>query len=163
MLCFSISFGGERRAVLLLGLRARAERDVAHVLDARADDDVVDAGRDERRAEVHGPPGRAALAVDGRGGRLDRQALLQPGVARDVERLLTELLDAARDDVLDLGGVDAGSLEDLGVGLAEEIVRVRALVVALLRDVRARSGVRTASTMTTSRPCWPARILSKAG
>ena len=51
---------------------------------------------DERGAEVHGLLGRAALAVDGRGGRLDRQPLLQPGVARDVEALLAELLRRSR-------------------------------------------------------------------
>ena len=62
---------------------------------------------DQRRAEVNGLLGRAALAVDRRRGGLDRQALLQPGVARDVEGLLAELLHAARDHVLDLGRVDA--------------------------------------------------------
>ena len=36
-------------------------------------------------------------------------------------------------DVLDLGGVDPGALDDLGVGLAEQLVRVGVLVVALLR------------------------------
>src|SRR4029450_5404731 len=36
--------GGEGAAELLLGLHARGERQVAHVLDARPDDDVVDAG-----------------------------------------------------------------------------------------------------------------------
>ena len=123
----------ERGAVLLLRLHARGERDVAHVLDAGADDDVVDAGGDERRAEVDGLLRRAALAVDGRRGGLDRQPLLQPRVARDVERLLAELLDTARDDVLDLGGIDARALEHLRVALAEQVVRVRVLVVALLR------------------------------
>ena len=58
-------------------------------------------------AEVDGLLGRAALAVDRRRRRLDRQALLQPGVAGDVEGLLAELLHAAGDDVLDLGRVDA--------------------------------------------------------
>ena len=40
--------------------------------------------------------------------------------------------DAAGDDVLDLGRIDAGAAEDLGVGLAEQRSRVRVLVVALL-------------------------------
>ena len=123
MLCFSMSFGGEGGAELLLGLHAGGERQVAHVLDARADDDVVDAGGDQRGAEVDGLLGRAALAVDGRRGGLDRQPGLQPGVARDVERLLAELLHAAGDDVLDLGRVDAGAVEHLRVGLAQQVVR----------------------------------------
>ena len=92
----------EGAAVLLLGLHAHAERQVAHVLDARADDHVVDTGRDECRAEVHRLLRRAALAVDRRRSGLDREALLQPRVARDVERLLADLLDTPRDDVLDL-------------------------------------------------------------
>jgi hypothetical protein len=124
--------GGEGVAVLLLGGGAVGERDVAHVLDARADDDVMDAGGDQGGAEVDGLLSRAALAVDGRGGRLDRQALLQPRVAGDVEGLLAELLHAARDDVLDLGGIHAGAAQNLGVGLAEEVGGVGVLVVALL-------------------------------
>ena len=77
------------------------------MLDARADGHVVHAGGDQRGGEVHGLLGRAALAVDRGRGRLDRQPGLEPGVAADVEHLLAELLDAAGDDVLDLGGVDA--------------------------------------------------------
>jgi hypothetical protein len=103
------------------------------VLDARADRRVVHAGGDEGGGEVHGLLGGAALTVDGRGGRLDREPGLQPGVAPYVEHLLAVLLDAAGDHVLDLGGVDAGPVDDLGVGLAEELVRMGVLVVALLR------------------------------
>ena len=103
------------------------------MLDARADHDVVDAGRDERRAEVDRLLGRAALAVDRGRRRLDRQAFLEPRVARDVEALLAELLHAAGDHVLDLARADAGALEQLGVAAPEQIVRMDVLVVALLR------------------------------
>src|SRR5262249_33377084 len=65
--------------------------------------------------------------------RLDRQPLLQPRVARDVEALLAELLHAARDDVLDLARVDPRAVEHLGVTAPEEVVRMDVLVVALLR------------------------------
>ena len=95
-------------------------------------DDVVDAGGDERRGEVHRLLGGAALAVDGGGGRLDRQPGLEPGVAADVDALLAELLHAAGDDVLDLGGVDPGAVDQLGVGLREQRGGVDVLVVALL-------------------------------
>ena len=96
--------GGHRRAALGHHLHAVGEGDVAHVLDAGADHDVVDAGGDQRRGELDGLLGGAALAVD-RGCRgLDRQAGLEPGVAADVHALLAELLHAARDDVLDLRG-----------------------------------------------------------
>ena len=63
-----------RRADLVDEVEGDAHRDVAHVLDAAADHDVVDAGADERGAEVDGLLGRAALAVDGRRRRLDREA-----------------------------------------------------------------------------------------
>ena len=109
-----------------------AEGDMAHVLDAAADDDVVDAGGDERRGEVHGLLGGAALAVDCRGGGLDRKAGLEPGVPADVHALLAELLDTAGDDVLDLGGVDARALDNLGVRLREERRGMDVLVDALL-------------------------------
>ena len=103
------------------------------MLDAGSDRGVVHAGGDQRRGEVHGLLRRAALAVDGRGRRLDRQPRLQPRVAAHVEHLLAVLLHAARDDVLDLGGIDPGTLDDLGVGLREQLVGMDVLVVALLR------------------------------
>ena len=69
--------------------------------------------------EVHGLLRGAALAVDGRGGRLHRQPGLEPRVAAHVEHLLAVLLHAARDHVLHLGSVDPGALDDLGVGLRQ--------------------------------------------
>ena len=118
--------------MLLLDLHAVGEGDVAHVLDARADDHVVDAGGDQRSGEVDGLLAGAALAVERGGGRLDGQAGLQPGVAADVEALLAELLDTAGDDVLDLGGRDARPLDHLRVALGQEVAGVDVLVVALL-------------------------------
>src|SRR5439155_5522846 len=72
------------------------------------------------------------LPVDGGRRRLDREPRLEPGVATDVEHLLAVLLHAAGDDVLDLRGLDARALDDLRVALAEQLVRVGVLVVALL-------------------------------
>ena len=124
--------GGEGEAELLLGLHPRGEGEVAHVLDAAADHRVVHARGDQRGGEVDGLLGGAALAIHRGGGGLDRQALLQPRVAGDVEGLLAELLHAARDHVFDLGGVDAGAGDHLGVALAQQRVGVGVLVVALL-------------------------------
>ena len=117
----------ERAAVALGDLLADRERDVAHVLDAGADHDVVDAGADQRGAEVDGGLGGSALAVERRRRGLDREALLQPRVAGDVLRLLAHLLGAAGDHLLDLGGVDAGALDQLGVRAPEQVRRVRSL------------------------------------
>src|SRR5581483_12227760 len=90
-----------RRAVVLGDLAGRCERDVAHVLHAATDGDVVYAGRDQRGREVHRLLRRGALAVDGRGWRRDREPSLQPGVAADVVRLLAVLLHAAGEHILD--------------------------------------------------------------
>ena len=51
---------------------------------------------------------RAALRVDRRAGDAELLAECEPGVARDVVRLLARLRDAAADDLLDLGRVEAG-------------------------------------------------------
>ena len=69
--------------------------------------------------------GRAALAVDRRGGRRVGQALAQPRVAGDVRALLAGLRDAAADDLVDLGRVDAGPLDQLGLHGAEDLGRVQ--------------------------------------
>ena len=112
------------------------------MLDAGADDDVVDAGGDQRRGEVDRLLGGAALAVDRRRRGLDRQAGLEPGVAADVEPLLAELLGAAGDHVAGLGRVDPGALEQLAVGLGQEVGGMKILVVALLRVAAADRGPR---------------------
>ena len=128
--------------MLLHHLRAVGEGDVAHVLDAAADRDVVDAGGDQRGGEVDRLLGGAALAVDVVAGVSIGRPGLEPGVAADVEALLAELLDAAGDDVADLGRVDAGALDELGVGLGEQVRGVEVLVVALLRVAAADRGAR---------------------
>src|SRR5215216_3991613 len=130
----------EGEAVLLLHGHAVGEGDVAHVLDAAADRDVVHAGRDQRRGEVDGLLRRAALTVDRRRRRLDREPSLEPGVAPDVQTLLTELLDTPRDHVLDLRGVDPGPVDQLLVRGGEERRGMRALVVALLLVAAADRG-----------------------
>src|SRR5262249_56178703 len=61
-----------------------------------------------------------------------REAGLEPGVARDVDCLLAELVDTAGDDVLDLGGFDPGALDHGVVALGKEVRGVDVLVVALL-------------------------------
>ena len=122
----------ERVAEVLLGLHPRGKGQVPHVLHARADHRVVHARGDQRGGEVDRLLRRAALAVDGRAGRLDRQPFLEPGVARDVERLLAELLHATRNHVLDLRRVDPSAGDDLGVAAAEQVVGMGVLVVALL-------------------------------
>src|SRR6185312_3157216 len=101
-------------------------------LDPGPDCHVVHTGGDQRGGEVDRLLGRAALAVDRGGRRLDRQPGLEPGVPRHVEHLLAVLLHAPGYDVLDLTGVDPGPLDHLAVAATEQLVRVGVLVVALL-------------------------------
>src|SRR5262249_31018499 len=89
-----------------------------------------------RGAEVDGLLRRAALTVDGRCGGLDRKPLLEPRVARDVERLLAELLHAACDHVLNLRRIDARARDQLRVGAPDGVGWMGVLVVAFL-DVSA--------------------------
>jgi hypothetical protein len=88
-----------------------AEADVAHHLDAAADPDVDLAGADERRDEVVGLLAGAALRVDGGAARVPAVPAREPGVAHHVPGLLAGLRDAAADHLLDVGGVDAGALD----------------------------------------------------
>jgi hypothetical protein len=110
-----------------------AERDPAHVLDAGADGDVMRAAGDQRRGEVDGLLGRAALPIDGDGRGLDRQSLLQPGVASDVRGLHAVLLYTARDHVIDRRGVDPRTVDDRREHRSEQLVWMHVLGCARLR------------------------------
>lgn len=84
------------------------------------DHHVVGAGDHALRGEVHGLLGRAALAVDGRGGHGLREARRQDGVPGGVHGLLGDLVDRAADDVVDLRGVDPGAADEGAQGVGEE-------------------------------------------
>ena len=85
-------------------------RRAGHDLDAGGDDDVVCAGDDALRAEVHRLLARTALAVDGGSGDRLGPTGGEHGVAADVERLLTDLHDAPHDHVVDEFGVEVVAL-----------------------------------------------------
>src|SRR4051812_45087293 len=95
------------------GAEGRADRDLAHVLHAAGDDDVLGAAHDALGGEVQGLLARAALAVDRRTGHLFRQTGGQPRGAGDVARLRPQRVEAAEDDVFDHRGVDAGPADEL--------------------------------------------------
>ncbi len=87
-----------------------AHRGAGHHFDAGGDDDVVGAGHDALRGEVHRLLARPALAIDGGRRHLFGPAGGEHGVAADVERLLTDLHHAAHDDVVDHCGVEVVAL-----------------------------------------------------
>src|SRR5205807_9066068 len=74
------------------------------------------------RGEVRRLLPRTAHPVERRATDVHREARDQCSVARDVESLLTELVDAAKDDVLDLRGVDADPSDELPEHVCREVV-----------------------------------------
>ena len=115
---------GDRDAEAEVLAAAGPDRDAAHDLDAAGHGDVDGAAGDQRGGQVGGLLGGAALGVDRGGGDRLGQAGGQPGGAADVEGLLADLGDAAADDLADLGGVDAGALDQRLLDDAEQIARV---------------------------------------
>ena len=63
----------------------------------------------------------AALRVDGRRRCFVGESGGEPRRAGDVEGLLARLRDAAADDLLDEGGLDARALDDFNLGRAEDL------------------------------------------
>ena len=107
-----------------------------HVLQAAGDDEVLGAGHDALRGEVHGLLRGAALPVDGHAGHVVGQPGDQPGGAGDVAGLRADGVAAAHDHVVDGARVDAGALDE---GL----------------ERRARRGRRSASRRASRRACRP--------
>ena len=95
------------------------------------DPDVDHVGRDQRGAEVDALLCGTALAVDRGCGGLDREPGLEPGGARDVERLLGDLLHAAGHHIVHQKRVDASSTNGFCVDRAEQHVWVEVAVHAL--------------------------------
>ena len=93
--------------------------------------DVDRARRDERADQVVRLLARAALGVDRRAAGLEGLARRQPGVARDVVRLLAGLRHAAADHLLDVGGIDARLLAEPELHLREQLPGVQAREIAL--------------------------------
>jgi hypothetical protein len=86
---------------------------------------------------------RAALAVDRHCGHALRKLRGEHGVAADVEGLLARLADAAHDDVLDRGGIEAGALDQRIEDLGGHVGRMPVLQA----PPRLPPAVRTASTI----------------
>jgi hypothetical protein len=97
----------------VLGRQDRGAREwyARHALDAARDDDVHCARKDGLSGEVERLLRRTALTIDRRAGYRTRQLRGQNCVACDVHRLLADLHDAAHDDVLDGGRIDAGAVD----------------------------------------------------
>ena len=115
-------------------------------LDAAADRDVNDAGRDEVRGEVDRLLRRAALAVDGRAGHFDREAGFEHDVAADVRGLLADLRDVAEHHVADQRRVEPTRSTTSRSTFAPSVTGCVPESMPLRRPM----AVRTASTMTTS-------------
>ena len=101
----------ERESVLSIDHR-RPHRNPRHQLDAGRDRDVIGAGDHPLRGEVDRLLARPALAVDRRAGDLLRPAGGEHGVTPDVDALLADLHHAPHDDVVDVGRIDSGPIDD---------------------------------------------------
>src|SRR4051794_756451 len=98
---------------------AGAHRYPRHGFDARGDYDVVGTREHALRGETDGLLAAPALPVDGGARDALREAGSQERVAGDVECLIAHLGDGARDDVVDVSGVDAGTADDLAKAVRE--------------------------------------------
>src|SRR5215207_2704034 len=92
-----------------------------HQLDATGHRHVDHPGGYEAAGHVGGLLRRAALSVDGGGGRGQRQPGREPPGAADVERLRADLADAPGHDLIDLLGIDAGAADHLAQHGGQEI------------------------------------------
>ena len=134
---------------------ARAHRHPAHRLDARGDHDVVGAGDHALGGEADRLLAAAALAVDGRARHRLGETGAEQRVAGDVDGLVADLGDGARDDVVDLVR---------GRFRCARRARVRLWARRSTGSTSCSAppalplpiGVRTAPTMTASRPAYPA-------
>ena len=124
-----------------VGAEVRAHGNSRHVLDACGDDDVEMAGLNRRRAVESRLHRRSALAVcggsaDGFGPAGDEQR-----DTSDVERLLTDLADAAHLNVLDRIGLDARAVDESVQHLPRQLVGADARERPVLPADRASYGV----------------------
>ena len=128
--------------------RGRAHGHLAQILDAAGHGDVDDARADQAGRQVGGLLRRAALGVDGGGRRAQGQAGGEPGRAGDVEGLHAHLAHAAADH---LARPRRGRRRCARSGPAATVASRSAEWMVDRPPLRRPMGVRTASTMTTSR------------
>ena len=121
----------------------RGDRDRRHVLQPAGDDEVLGAGHDALRGEVHGLLRGAALPVDGHAGHVVGQPGHQPGGAGDVAGLRADGVAAAHHHVVD----GAGSMPVRSTSACSTWAPRSAECTAASEPPRLPTGVRTASTM----------------
>ncbi len=113
-----------RRERAFAGSRGvRAHGHARHVLDAARDDALVLPGHHAHGGKVRGLLARAAHPVEGGPAHVERKARDEGGVPGNVQPLLAHLIHAAHDDVLDLGRVDLGPLDQGLEGVGEQVIR----------------------------------------
>ncbi len=112
---------------------AREHRHPRHDLDATGDHDVLLTGDHRRGRHVQGLLARSALPVDRHPGDVLGQTRRQRGIARDIERLLADLRDAAEHDIVDELRIDTGPANRL---IDDERRQIHGMDVAQCTTVR---------------------------
>ena len=124
-----------------VGRRVKAAHGhAAHGFDAGADERLAGIHADRTGSDVDRLHRRAAEAVDGGAGDRDRQVRDERHDAAQVEALLALGEGAADDQVLDLGGIDAGLIDQPVHDLGREIVRALLHQRALVGEMEGANG-----------------------
>jgi len=118
-----------------------APRRHRHLFSAAGDHEILCTGHDRGRSHVDAGNARAAEAIERNAARPDVIACVQRRHPADVAGLLANLGAGAPNDVVDLGGVDAGALAKRAQNGRPEVlwVDVRERALAGLADAARRS------------------------
>ena len=151
------NFGAEGKAELAVG-HCRTHWNSCHHFDAGRHHDVVGAGDDALCGEVSRLLAATALTVDGCAGHMLWPASGEHCVARNVDRLLANLHDAAHDHVVNEAGVDAGAFLQRPEGFARQVDRVPVLQLAVAATQRGANGVDDDGGGFGTRHCGSSRL-----
>jgi hypothetical protein len=117
------------------------QRDAAHAFHPGADEHLAGAHRDRPRRDVHRLHRTAAEPIHRHARDRDRQIRQQPDQPPDIHALLALREGAPHDDVLDIGRVHRGALDQAADHLRRQVVRAHPRQRPLLRQRERGPGI----------------------